>query len=92
MIIRMVNTISSNDLYMVVIMSRNKYAKEARIARKANLRLKMCESKVAFKSEEHAFHKNQRIYKCPHCGMWHRSGAFITLVNTLKKRSEYKYK
>lgn len=67
--------------------AKNKYAKEARQARKANRRLKMCESKVAFDTEEQAFQKNQRTYRCCYCGKWHRSGAFMALVNTLRKRS-----
>jgi nicotinic acid mononucleotide adenylyltransferase len=74
-------------VHVVVIVSKNKYEKEAKQARKANRRLRMCESKVAFESEEKAFQKNQKTYKCPHCGKWHRSGTFTTLVNTLQNRS-----
>lgn len=66
----------------------NKYAKEAGAARAANKRLRMCESKVAFDTEAQAFQKNQRVYECPHCGKWHRSGAFTTLVRTLQNRSK----
>lgn len=69
-------------------MSKNKYAKEAKAAKQANRRWNMCESKVAFDSEEAAFQKNQKTYKCPYCGKWHRSGAFTTLVNTLRNRSK----
>lgn len=66
----------------------NKYAKQAKEAQQNNKRLRMCESKAAFNTEELAFQKNQKTYKCPHCGKWHRSGSFTKLVNTLKKRAK----
>jgi hypothetical protein len=64
----------------------NKYREHSRAAQKAAKRLKACESKAAFDTEEAAYQKGQRTYRCPHCNKWHRSGAFATLVNTLKKR------
>lgn len=69
----------------VADMSKNKYAKQAEVAQKANKRLKMCEAKVAFNTEEEAFQKNQTAYRCPYCKKWHRTGAFIKLVQTLRK-------
>lgn len=69
-------------------MHKNKYKKEAKLAQKANKKLRMCESKVQFETEELAYQKNQKIYKCPYCEKWHRSGAFIKLVRTLQKRSK----
>lgn len=71
-------------------MHKNKYAKEAKKARKLLRKYNMCESKVAFDNETSAFQKNQTIYKCPYCGKYHRSGAFVTFVNTLHNTSTRK--
>ena len=71
---------------MGLIVSKNKYAKEAKKARQINKRLKMCESKVAYDTEGLAFQKNQRTYRCQYCGKWHRSGSLTSLVRTLEKR------
>lgn len=71
---------------MGLIVSKNKYAKEAKEAHQINKKLKMCESKVAYDIEELAFQKNQRTYKCPYCEKWHRSGSLTLLVRTLEKR------
>lgn len=68
-------------------MSKNKYAKEAKKAKKANRRLMMCESKAVFETEEEAYQKGQKSYQCPYCHKWHRSGSFTKLVRTLEKRS-----
>lgn len=69
-------------------MHKNKYANEAKKARKSLRRYNMCESKVAFDSEISAFQKNQIVYKCNYCGKYHRSGAFTTFVNTLSNKSK----
>lgn len=69
-------------------MSKNKYEKQAKLARQANKILLMCESKVQFETEEAAFQKGQKSYKCAHCGKWHRSGAFTRLVRTLENRQK----
>lgn len=69
-------------------MSKNKYAKQAREARKANKKLRMCEAKTAYDTEEAAYQKGQTFYKCPHCGKFHRSGSFTNLVKKVEKRGK----
>lgn len=54
---------------------RNKYAAQAAAAREARRREAMCGSKRAFASEAAAWQRGQRVYRCPYCGHWHRSGA-----------------
>jgi hypothetical protein len=68
----------------------NKFKKEAREAREANRKLKMCESKRAYATEAEATVGNQKTYQCDYCQKWHRSGAFTTLVRTLQNRAEKK--
>lgn len=48
----------------------------------------MCESKVGYDNEEQAFQKNQKSYRCPYCGKWHRSGAFTKLVRQIEKEQD----
>lgn len=67
-------------------MSKNKYEKQSREARKRYRRFRTCERKKAFNTREEAQCKNQSEYQCPYCGKWHRSGKLTTLVNTIKNR------
>ena len=65
---------------------RNKYASEAKKAQEANKRLKACERKKAYETEEAAYQQGQRVYRCPYCNKWHRTGSFVALVKKLEKR------
>lgn len=69
----------------------NRYAhlhKEAQLKRRAE---KMCRQKRSFATEEEAFQKGQRIYQCPLCGNWHRSGQQAAFINqTVRKASTIK--
>lgn len=74
-------------------MGRNKYAAQAKEARRrdkkeraAARKAKACERKKAYDTEEEAYQKNQKTYKCKHCGKWHRSGALLTTVNRIAKK------
>lgn len=49
-------------------------------------RWKACERKRAYPTAEAAAIPNQRVYRCPYCGKFHRSGALTTLANRLRKR------
>lgn len=66
----------------------NKYEAQAKAAREANRRRKMCEAKAVFESEEEAYQKNQTAYCCRYCGKWHRSGAFTKLIRSVQKRTK----
>ena len=63
----------------------NKYARFAKTAQANNHRLRSCESKRRYITAEEATCKNQTVYKCEYCGGYHRSAAFNTFVNILRK-------
>jgi len=73
-------------------MVMNKYEKQAKEARKKTRedrkKWKGCESKKKFDNEDESKFFNNveaKSYRCKYCGFWHRTEAFNTLVNTLKK-------
>ena len=66
----------------------NKYRKQSRVAQRRRKREKMCDRKVAFNTREDAMIKGADVYKCQHCGRWHRTAAFHTLVNIVKKKGK----
>ena len=66
----------------------NKYAAQAQEARELRTQEKACSRKKRYPTEKAAFQKGQRIYECPHCGGWHRSGAFAKFVSKLRWRSK----
>lgn len=68
----------------------NKYKEESKKAQAAARRLRACESKRAYDTEEEAYQKGQTTYRCRYCGKWHRSGSFTTLVRTLENRASRK--
>lgn len=65
----------------------NKYRQQSKEAQAAAKRLRSCESKAAYETAEAAQVKNQRVYKCQHCGKFHRTASFQTLVNTVNNRA-----
>ncbi len=66
----------------------NKYKWFSREAQKLRKKNKMCEDKVAFETEEEAFQKGQKTYKCNYCGKWHRSSKFAMFVNQLHWKAQ----
>lgn len=66
----------------------NKYKRESRQAQAAARKLRACESKVAYDTEQEAYQKGQTVYHCRYCGKWHRSGSFTKLVRTVQKISD----
>ena len=70
----------------------NKYKAEAKAARKKRNWMNHCGKKKAFKTEQEAidFKSNGTVYRCKSCGLWHRSEAFNTLKNVLRKRCNKK--
>jgi hypothetical protein len=66
----------------------NKYRSESMAAQQAARKLKACESKASYETEDEAMQKGQDHYRCRYCGKWHRSGAFRKLVNQLKRRGK----
>ncbi len=65
----------------------NKYAEQAARARAAGKQRRMCLVKRRFDSAQEAEQKGQRVYQCPCCGGWHRSGAEARLIAELKRRA-----
>jgi len=63
---------------------KNKYEKESQESQKQAKLLNDCGRKRKYKTQEAAYQKNQRSYKCEHCGGWHRSGALGKLVTHIK--------
>lgn len=63
----------------------NKYQQQAEEARRARQVARMCGDKKRFDSEQAAEQKGQRVYQCPHCHGWHRSGKLAELVSLVKK-------
>jgi hypothetical protein len=63
----------------------NKYADQAQAARQWRKLQRMCTSKRAYPTAEAASHKSQRVYQCPVCGKFHRSGKFGRFVRELKR-------
>jgi len=62
----------------------NKYKELSKAAHEERRRLKMCLDKKAFNTPEEAFDKHQKIYRCPYCSKWHRTGQLDRLVSLLK--------
>jgi hypothetical protein len=58
----------------------NKYLAQARQAQRARKQRRMCGDKRRFSSAAAAAQKGQRVYECPHCQGWHRSGQEATLL------------
>ncbi|MDE2098703.1 MAG: hypothetical protein KGL39_15725 [Patescibacteria group bacterium] len=46
---------------------------------------KSCQRKRAYPTKELAYQKGQQVYRCRHCGHWHRSGALAKLNAQLKR-------
>lgn len=67
-------------------MSRNKYKRQARAARRDWQRWRMCDRKRRYDTEAEAQQKGQRTYRCPICKKWHRSGQEAELLATVKNR------
>lgn len=63
----------------------NKYEAQARVAQKKRREEKMCTRKHQYASREEAEQPGQRVYNCPFCGLWHRSGSLATLAATLRR-------
>jgi hypothetical protein len=63
----------------------NKYAEQARAAQRARKMRRMCGDKRRFATAAVAQQKGQRIYQCPHCHGWHRSGQLATLVAEVRR-------
>jgi hypothetical protein len=64
----------------------NKYKAQSQAAQKKRKLEKMCLNKKAFNSPEEAEQKNQRVYQCPNCKKWHRSGAEMRLIRQVEKK------
>lgn len=64
----------------------NRYKELSKQAQKLRSKLKMCVSKKSYETKQLAYQKGQRVYQCPHCGKWHRSGQFARFVKQLQSR------
>lgn len=58
----------------------NKYRRESRALQAERKMNATCGSKVAYPTQDAAFQKGQRSYRCPYCGAWHRSGKMAALL------------
>jgi hypothetical protein len=67
----------------------NKYKNLQKQAQEERRRKKMCQEKVQFKNKEEAQASGQRIYKCPYCKKWHRSGQQAFFIAQMKKGSGF---
>lgn len=64
----------------------NKYWKQAKVARKARRKGRMCLSKRRYATAEEAYQKGNETYACPYCKGWHRSGSLATFAASLRGR------
>lgn len=64
----------------------DKYRSLKRKAQKLRAKKKMCLSKKQFETEKDAFQKGQAIYKCKHCGKWHRSGKMAKFIVEITRK------
>jgi hypothetical protein len=64
----------------------NKYADFSRQCQKIRRAERMCYNKARFDTQETALQRGQKIYSCPICMGWHRSGAFATLAARLSRK------
>lgn len=58
----------------------DKYKNLKRKAQKLRAKKKMCLDKKQFETEQYAYHKGQKSYKCKHCNKWHRSGQMTKFI------------
>jgi len=64
----------------------NKYEEDAKEAQTLNKKLMDCERKKPYKTLEQASEDtNMEVYKCPHCGLYHRRSGITKLVNHIRK-------
>lgn len=68
----------------------NKYETQSKLAQESVKRLRACERKKAFKTQEQAAKTGNDTYRCQYCNMWHTTSAFKTMVNRLKRRKGIK--
>lgn len=66
----------------------NKYKSQSKAIRKEKAKIRMCDDKKAYDTEEESVQKGQRNYLCKHCGKWHRSGNFAALVVKLQNKAK----
>lgn len=66
----------------------NKYRDESREAQEARRRQNMCGRKRAFATMNTARQPGQGAYKCPYCGMFHRTGSLAQLAAQVKRRRQ----
>jgi len=64
----------------------NKYLDISRKLKTKRKVERMCVLKKRYDTNEQAFQKGQRVYRCPHCKGWHRSGELSELVSVCHKR------
>lgn len=62
----------------------NKYEAQSRAAQKRRQEEKMCTRKHQYSTRDDAEQPGQRVYLCPFCEMWHRSGSLATLVASVR--------
>lgn len=74
---------------LLINFEMDKYKSLRRKAKKERIKKRMCTDKVAYGSTEEAFQKGQRVYECPHCKMFHRSGKIAQLIAEVKKRPNF---
>lgn len=67
-------------------MKKNRYAKESRKCQGQRRLNRACLSKKAFATADEARQPGQDIYRCRHCGQWHRTGAAAALAAVLGRR------
>lgn len=71
----------------------NKYKNLSRKARKERRKQRMCLDKVAYGSRQLAEIKGQDVYKCPHCGLYHRTTKVAKVIDQIhKSKSTIKWK
>jgi len=73
----------------------NKYAAQAKAARRKRNWMRHCGRKRKFNTEEEARNFQQppaEAYKCKSCGFWHRSETLNAIVNISSKAKKRKRK
>lgn len=68
----------------------NKFWKQSSPARVSFRVWRACARKKGFPTAEAAHQRGQEVYRCRHCGQWHRSGALGKLVAAVRSKRSFK--
>jgi hypothetical protein len=66
----------------------NKYKALSKAAHEERRRQKMCLDKHAYDTQEEALDPHQKIYKCPYCSKWHRTGQLDQYTKRKREKNQ----